>query len=178
MKERQDMFLEMFEPVKNNLWRFCLSISYNYEEAKDLLQSTIEIAYTNFQSVKNKDSFLSWLFTIASRNNNAKFGKRKNELRLQEKDYAFLASNEGNPETQTEIRLLYEALNKLSAQQREALILSEIIGLPLKEVAEIQACSLSAVKLRVHRGKIALKALLSDDYNDKNIAKRKTIEAL
>jgi RNA polymerase sigma-70 factor (ECF subfamily) len=60
------------------------------------------------------------------------------------------------------VRLLYEALQKLPEEQREAIILFEISGFSLKEVQQIQGAGLSAVKSRIVRGKKKLARLLND----------------
>jgi RNA polymerase sigma-70 factor (ECF subfamily) len=49
---------------------------------------------------------------------------------------------------------------KLPAKYREAIVLAEIVGMKLEEVAEIQEASLTAVKSRVSRGKRKLAKLL------------------
>jgi RNA polymerase sigma-70 factor (ECF subfamily) len=162
MKMKQDKFLELFEPLKQNLWRFCLSVTYSYDDAKDLIQDTIETAYRNFDSIKEQKYFLSWLFTVASRKNREKFEKRKNEVIQFDMDYSHLTSNESHPEIQAEIRLLYEAMDKLPFVQKEAIILFDIIGMSQKDAAISQNVSLDAFKQRLHRGKQTLKELLID----------------
>ncbi len=44
---------------------------------------------------------------------------------------------------------------------REAVILSELKGLPQKEIAQAQGLSLSGVKSRVQRGRAMLKSMLT-----------------
>jgi RNA polymerase sigma-70 factor (ECF subfamily) len=155
-----------------------LSVSYNYEDAKDLVQDTIETAYRNFDSIKDKQYFLSWLFTVASRKNKEKYEKRKNEVIQFDIDYSHLTSNEGNPEIQTDIRLLYEALDKLPFEQKEAIILFDIIGLPQKAAAESQSVTIDAFKQRIHRGKKTLKELLTDKNLFPSVVSNNTMEAL
>ena len=65
MKNKQEIFLNIFNPIKINLWRFCLSVSNSRNDAKDLLQETIEVAYRNFEKLKHNEAFLSYLFSIA-----------------------------------------------------------------------------------------------------------------
>ncbi len=168
MDNKQEYFLELFEPIKHNLWRFCLSVSNSYEDAKDLLQDTIEIAYKKIDSLKDNKFFLSWLFSIASRKYIEKQNKRKYEVNSYDYDalISVLASNEGNPELQTDIKLLYEALEKLPYQQKEAVILSEIIGLNHKDIGIIQSVSTEAVKQRVYRAKQLLKSILINNNVD------------
>ena len=67
MTNKQKIFLDMFDPLRDNLWRFCLSMTRNRDQAKDLLQETIAGAYSAFDSLTSPGAFLSFLFTIASR---------------------------------------------------------------------------------------------------------------
>lgn len=166
MIDQQQIFLNLFEPVKNNLWRYCLSISQNYNHAKDLLQETIEVAYKDFDKLQEQKSFLSRLFTIASRKNYAHKRKAYIESVEFDDDNFFMTNKNNNPETQTDVRLLYEALDKLPIEQKEAVILFEIVDLPQKEIADIQNVSIDTVKQRIHRGKNKLKELMNDDFSE------------
>ncbi|MEM9929320.1 MAG: RNA polymerase sigma factor, partial [Bacteroidota bacterium] len=67
-----------------------------------------------------------------------------------------------SPEVVLDVQILYRALDKLPNRQREAVILYEISGFSMREIAEIQNSSEGAVKMRVSRGRKALKRLLSD----------------
>ena len=64
------------------------------------------------------------------------------------------------PDATADVDHLYAALAMLPKKQREAIVMSEITGLKLEEVAAIQGSSLSAVKSRVSRGRKKLAKLL------------------
>jgi RNA polymerase sigma-70 factor (ECF subfamily) len=57
---------------------------------------------------------------------------------------------------------LYEALNLLTEEYRNCLILFEIAGFSIKETAAIQECSTDAVKQRLSRGRKMLAAALTE----------------
>jgi RNA polymerase sigma-70 factor (ECF subfamily) len=59
-----------------------------------------------------------------------------------------------------DLRWLRQGLDRLPERKREAVILHEVEGYSLAEVAEIQRCSLSAAKTRVSRARRELKRLL------------------
>jgi RNA polymerase sigma-70 factor (ECF subfamily) len=62
---------------------------------------------------------------------------------------------------------LRQALGKLPASQREALILVGASGFSYKEAAEICRCAVGTVKSRVNRARITLAELLSlEDVDD------------
>ena len=65
-------------------------------------------------------------------------------------------------ERQLEIEDLYKALGKLPEIQREALILFEISGFSIKEIAVIQEANEDAVKKRLTRGRQELAKLLTE----------------
>ena len=59
-----------------------------------------------------------------------------------------------------DVELLYAALDRLPNDQREAVVLFEVSGLPMAEIAAIQNCSEGTVKTRVSRGRAKLRGLL------------------
>lgn len=158
MTEKQKKFLDLFEPVKENLWRFCLTMSKNKENARDLLQETITTAYNNFDKLSRPEAFLSWLFTIASRKY-FEFYRKKMDLN-ELADVDLLYSKELSPEEQTDIRYLYEALAKLPVEQKESIILFDIVGYSRDEICEIQQIGLETLKSRLFRGRKKLIELL------------------
>jgi RNA polymerase sigma-70 factor (ECF subfamily) len=68
----------------------------------------------------------------------------------------------GSAERLADARVLYEAIDKLSEEQRQAIMLFEIMGFPVSEVARIQGSSTVAVKVRLHRARKRLRSLLED----------------
>ncbi len=161
MHSKQDKFLSEFEPLKKNLWRFCITVSPTYEDAKDLLQDTIETAYKEFDKLKESRTFLSWMFSIASRLNHARFVKRKRTVLVSDDYFDLIESEEVQPDRIYEIKLLYKALDKLPIEQKEAIVLCNILGYSQHLASEIQNTKLETLKQRLYRGKIQLKLLMS-----------------
>jgi RNA polymerase sigma-70 factor (ECF subfamily) len=130
------------------------------ERAKDLISETILKAFESFDRLLDAQAFLSYLFTIAVRLH------RRERLRLlrwqpfHQEHLEILPSHGMAPDASADISALYDALALLPHKQREAIVLSEIVGMKLEEVAGIQGASLSAVKSRVSRGKKKLEVLL------------------
>jgi RNA polymerase sigma-70 factor (ECF subfamily) len=168
MISKQEKFLLLFNPIKKNLWRFCLSITYCYDDAKDLLQDTIEIAYKDFDNLKHYEAFLSWLFSIASRKNYSQIRKNLKNETYKEENFEYLESGETQPDKLFELKLLSEALNLLPYEQKEAIILSNIMGFSQKEVSNIQGVSIETLKQRIYRGKTELKLLLNTKIKFEN----------
>ncbi|MBX7154945.1 MAG: RNA polymerase sigma factor [Candidatus Kapaibacterium sp.] len=160
-QDKNTVFISLLNPVYDNLYRFVRALSYNREDALDLLHDTLLTAYEQFESLQNNQAFLSWLFTIASRKH------KRNQFR--KKILSWIVNEKSNHvsqnyhDTDAEIELLYFGLSHLPLKVKEALILSEINGFSLKEIQDIQGGSLSGVKSRVARGKQKLREVIEKE---------------
>jgi len=160
-ESKQDYFLKLYEPIHDRFERFCRARVYGDMEFRDLMNETLLIAFEKIDTLKSERAFLSFLFSISVRllaNNHKK--KKADSFSSDESIVAYVDEN-ANTEKDAEVYLLHKALALLPNEQREALILFEISGFALKEVAEIQNASLSAVKQRLKRGREKLKEILT-----------------
>lgn len=158
---KQAEFLKLYEPVHDRFERFCRARVYGKMEFRDLINETLLVAYDKFDSLKSKEAFLSFLFGISVRilSNNY---QKKNEDSLNTEDGAIsIVDLNANTPLDAEIHFLYKALAKLNDDQRESIILFEISGFSIKEIAQIQEASESAVKQRLKRGRERLTALMN-----------------
>lgn len=104
--------------------------------------------------------FTSWLYRIAL-NLARDLGRRKKAVALEREDAAPCALA-GPPEQAAQAEaaeMVRRALERLPDAQKTAIVLSRYEGLSYEEIAEIEECSVDAVKQRVRRGLMAL----SDD---------------
>jgi RNA polymerase sigma-70 factor (ECF subfamily) len=157
---KQEAFLALYEPVHERFERFCRARVYGNLDYRDLMNDTLIVAYTKIDELKSNDAFVYFLFGIAVRilSNNK---RKKHEERIHN-DQAILGviSNETNPETEMDIHFLYLALQQLPEKQSECIILFEISGFSIKEIAQTQQAGESAVKLRLKRGREKLMEIL------------------
>lgn len=170
--DKQEKFLELYEECRESLVRFARSMTRNPEEAKDLVQETTLAAYERFESLKNEKAFLSFLFTIASRIHKRQLWRRRLFFNFstdkdEEDILGDLVAPCENPEDRYDVEMLNKALHCLPEKQREAVILFEIIGLKMEEIAEIQGGSVSGVKSRVQRGRQELEDILVNNKKTK-----------
>jgi RNA polymerase sigma-70 factor (ECF subfamily) len=162
---KQREFLALLMPVLPKLSRFCQAMCRDKngpdcERAKDLVSETILKAYEHFDKIREPNAFLSYLFTIANRTNRHERVRSAKWQPISEIEIEAFADERNAPDANADVAHLYAALAKLNKKEREAIIMSEITGLKLEEVASIQASSLSAVKSRVSRGRKKLAKLL------------------
>ena len=158
---KQQSFMKLYEPVHERFEKFCKARVYGDFEFKDLMHETIIIAYNKFDQVSDEKGFLFFLFGICRRilaNNNRKM----NSINWDDSKEitSEFSINEG--QKNLEVDDLHKALSQLPENQREAIILYEITGFSVKEIAELQNAGESAVKQRLARGRQQLLELLTE----------------
>lgn len=152
--------MTLYMPVHAQFERFCKARAYGEMDFKDVMQETIAIAFEKFETLQSPVAFLHFLFGISVRilsNANQKIREEKWSTNM---DYA--SGGKNMAEHNLEIQELYKALGKLPETQREALILFEISGFSIREIAGIQSSSEDAVKQRLSRGRKELLELLTE----------------
>lgn len=161
-EQKQKEFIDLYRPVHDQFERFCRARVYGNMEHGDLLNETLLVAFERLETIKNKDAFFSFLCGVAVRLL-AKNHRKLSPIELPEGIQNSVIDPNLSPEQQMDLHALYAGLAQLGEDQRESLILFEISGFSIKEIAQIQNASESAVKLRLKRGRERLKALLSDN---------------
>ncbi len=161
--------MELYEPVHGSFERFCKARSYGVCDFNDLMHDTLVIAFEQFDSLKSKEAFLSFLFGIANKVH-ANFRRKNKPLTFSDvngMENTLDSSHSTDKNLQHDE--LYEAINSLTSEYRTCIILFEIAGFSIKETAEIQECTVDAVKKRLSRGRKMLLEALSEN-NTKTIA--------
>jgi RNA polymerase sigma-70 factor (ECF subfamily) len=159
-EERKAIFMELYDPNHSRFERFCKARVYGEMDFKDLMHDTVVIAFQKFDPSFEKASFLSFLFGIAIRvlaNNKRRKEKdviHKNTIRRDDVFYDHTVKKEA-------IEQLYAALSELPDIQKESIILFEIVGYAIKEIAELHKVSENVVKQRLFRGRNQLRLILT-----------------
>jgi RNA polymerase sigma-70 factor (ECF subfamily) len=160
-REKQRQFMELLLPLRDPLVRFARSMARTPEDAEDLVADTMLAAFERFDKVNNREAFLSYLFTIASRIHRQRTWRRRIFGAFSDAQAETLPHPGTSPEVSTDVVILREALRHLPERQRETLVLFELSGLSLEEIRQVQGGSLSGVKSRLTRGRERLADLLT-----------------
>lgn len=163
-KKHQD-FLEAYKSCHEPFIRYCTAIAYGKMDVEDLVQDVLLSAYQHFDKVKDKDQFLHYLIRAAKNRSISRWRKTKYKTELLEKHAERLTAQEVSPETLLDIELLYKTMDKLPIKQKEALILFEISGFSMKEIAILQGSNEGAIKTKISRGRKRLKELFNGYEN-------------
>ena len=139
---------------------FALSLTRNASAADDLVQDTIEKAWSNLSKFEPGTNMRAWLFTI--QRNTFYSDRRKAKFEVPDIDGHFAAALSEKPAHDG--RLAFKdfrvAFNKLPDEQREALILVGASGFSYEEAAGMCGCAVGTIKSRANRGRRRLAELL------------------
>ena len=151
--------------------RLLLAVVGNPAEVDDLLQETFLRAYLNLDSLRDASRFRAWVCGIGinlGRMCLRSLSRQMLSLDELESVGAVALDSHFSPEKTTERREIIErlscALADLPPSEREALLLVYRDGLSHRETAEFLDISLSAVKVRVHRGRRRLQNALQVEF--------------
>lgn len=141
------------------LLRFINSRVKNEAAAEDILQDVFVRTQTRIDTLKDENRIGSWLYQITR---NAIIDYYRAHKSMEELPDSLMASNEDPTEkARQDIESCLEPMiEALPDKYRQALVLSEIEGLPQKIVAEKQNLSLSGTKSRIQRGRVMLKNMM------------------
>jgi len=180
-----DAFEVLVDRYKGRVYRHLRKMVKDQSEIQDLLQETFLRAYKGLGSFAGNSSFATWLFKVANNTALMYLRKKRPEL-LQHADdiqkmeeFEFMPASSEFVGTPMEIllsqegrRKIEEALDDLPLAYRTVIVLKDIEGFSLDEVAEITDSSVPAVKSRLHRGRNFVRATLSSYYTEKSTVKK------
>src|ERR1017187_4438180 len=150
---------------ERRVYNYLLRIVANREDALDLSQDVFLKAYQNLRKLDDPARFAPWLYRIAHNEAYSLFRKRRPEgetEELQPETLEGAATVGGNAVFPVELTLaVSSALRKLTADQRETVILKIYQGFKFEEIAEIVAAPVSTVKSRLYTALDLLKAELA-----------------
>ena len=162
---RVEAFNLLVSRWEKRVYNYLLRITGNREDALDLTQDVFLKAYQNLCKLDDPARFAPWLYRIAHNEAYSMFRKRRPETdaaELEPKSTDDGITVGGSSVFPLELSLAVAgALEQLSPEQREAVILKIYQGFKFEEMAEILSCPVSTVKSRLYSAIELLKAHLA-----------------
>ncbi len=167
-RERRKRFDEIYASYDRRILAYCIYVTSDRDLAHDVFQEVFVKAYQALHTLRDNEKEANWLFRIARNEclNALKVQQRSDRRNISLEfapEPAMLAVSPGTSDAHEHLR---RAIDQLSPDHREALLLAEFEGFSLKEIAELTGTSLSNVKVRIHRAKRKLHAILEPILND------------
>jgi RNA polymerase sigma-70 factor, ECF subfamily len=160
IRQARFTFLDVLEPHRPDLFRYCRALTPSVWDADDLVQETLLRAFAKLGECHwDVQSPRSYLFRMAT-NLWIDRQRRAGLVRFEEQVEA-VESDDRPP--QAEVRDALAALARnLPPQERAAVLLKDVFGLELDEVAAFLETTRGAVKAALHRGRSKLAARGAD----------------
>ena len=168
-----EAFGELFARHRDRLWAVALRTMGNPEDAADGLQDGMVAAFRRAGSFRGEAAVTTWLHRVVVNacldRIRASRIRRLDALPDDVEDRGTLVATavaDDHPDVAAEVaerrRRVLAALATLPADQRAALVLVDMEGYPVAEVAEMLGCAEGTVKSRCSRGRTRLAGLLAD----------------
>ena len=130
-------FDEIFEEYFDRIYYKVLGVVKNPEDAEDISQEVFMSVYRNLKSFRSESNIYTWIYKIAINKIYDFFRKRKVDEEI--------LMLEDNTNIETPI-FLEEKLKLISPKEREIVILKDIYGYKLKEIADMKNINISTIK--------------------------------
>jgi RNA polymerase sigma factor (sigma-70 family) len=151
-------FATLYERHHQALYRYCLSIVRNPQDAQDALQSSLARALAALQASERDLAVRPWLFRIAHNEAVSILRKRRGADRVLDEQEPSLLSVERTFEERERLGRLVSDLQALPLRQRAALLMRELSGLSIEEIAAALATSPGAAKQTLFEARSSLQA--------------------
>ncbi|MFD4573972.1 sigma-70 family RNA polymerase sigma factor [Streptomyces sp. NPDC058417] len=151
--------------LHRDVHRYVAHLCADPQAVDDLAQDTFLRALGSLHRFEGRSSARAWLLSIARRAVIDSYRYAAARPRLSDTaDWQLaveLAQPRGLPGFDDGVALL-DLLACLPEERREAFVLTQLLGLPYAEAAEVSDCPIGTVRSRVARARTALLALLDD----------------
>ena len=163
---KEEGYQFLYESTYKSKYYLALKYLRDEQAAQDVLQDAYIKAFAKLDTLEKPESFSSWLGVIVGNLAKNQLQKKNpllfSDAAVNEEDESFEYEIEDeNPDYQPELsyskqetqQLLHEMINALSEEQRVCILMYEIEGIPIREIAAALDCSENTVKSRLNYGR-------------------------
>ena len=166
-----EAFEQLITPLEQLIWRICWHYTGNRESAEDCGQETMIRIWRSLDSYRGDCALESWVYRIAANCCMDYLRKKKRDKSVSMEPMREQGFDPADPSPGTEEQVvaadeqkrLREAITQLPEDQREALIMTQLEGIPYEEAADRLGVSEGTVKSRVNRAKGKLREWMAED---------------
>ena len=153
-------YVDLLAPFRPDLHRYCWGLTGNLWDAEDLVQETVIRGFGTLSSIHNSiDNPRGYLVRIATHCWIDTQRRRGREASALESEPPMPDRAGPPPEQRAELRGAGARLfQRLSPQQRAAVLMKDVFDMSLNDTAEVLGTSLGAVKAALKRGRDRLAA--------------------
>ncbi|MFH1892370.1 MAG: RNA polymerase sigma factor [Candidatus Zixiibacteriota bacterium] len=169
MKNTAEQFWKMLEPFHPEAEGFCRKLAGSREDGDDLYQDSLLIALRKHATLRDPESFRPWIYRII-------VNRHKNRCRQPWWRLAVpldrVESSVGDDPSKAHAwkRLLDRALGALSPEDKALIILFEVEGWSIAELAELHDKPEGTIKARLSRARKKMRKALEKYLPESNAA--------
>jgi RNA polymerase sigma factor (sigma-70 family) len=177
-KDKNDIFDNEFMPHIDSMYNFGYRLTFDEDDAKELVQDTYLKAYRFINSFEKGTNAKAWLFRILKNsfiNEYRKKSKQPAKVDYQEVE-TYYNSESVDYSITSDLRVdavkdmigdeISNALNSLAVDFRTVIILCDLEGFTYEEMAKILDIPIGTVRSRLHRARNLLKDKLRSYAQD------------
>jgi RNA polymerase sigma-70 factor (ECF subfamily) len=148
-------FSALYKKYAPDVYHFALYLSGERGEAEDITSETFVRAWASSEPIRMA-TVKGYLFTIARNLFLQGLRKKSRHVALDEELRDPQASPYEQAEQKAELLAVLAGLQKLPEIDRAALLMRAFDEMPYEEIAQALGISLAAVKVKIHRARLAL----------------------
>jgi len=175
MNRDRDLFWRLTEPEHLRARAFCRKLMSNREDGDDLYQDSLVTALTRFESLRDTSSFRPWLYQIMvnTYRNRVRLPWWKRSAPMTE-ELENSAPGDDPTDCQLAKRNLQRAFRAVTADDRALVVLFELEGWSIVEIAKMRNSSESAIKMRLSRARRKMRGALIKFQSKNRAGKSRT----
>jgi RNA polymerase sigma-70 factor (ECF subfamily) len=163
-----------FEKIVTEHSSFVYNVAYrmmgSHEEAEEVVQDTFLSAYRARDRFRGASQVTTWLYRIAVNAALMRLRKKSRKVEVPTDPAVIVAKHDSPDQAATPdqaalggelAEVIQKAIGTLPPELRAAVVLRDVQGLTNEEAAGALEISVSALKTRLHRGRVALRAHLA-----------------
>lgn len=160
-RENQDAFRELYKMHAKTIYAYALSMLRNHHDAEEIMQDTFLKIRSSAHLYQSMGKPLAWMLQITKNFCLMRFRKEKkwSSSEFEQIENSSLLSYEMDAEDRI---VLQAALELLSREERNIILLHAVTGLKHREIAENLGKPLSTVLSRYNRGLKKLRDFLQE----------------
>jgi RNA polymerase sigma-70 factor (ECF subfamily) len=162
-EDLRDQFECVVGELRPKLHRYCARMTGSAVDGEDVVQDALMKAFAALPSVGVVDNLEGWLFRIAH-NTALDFLRRRARGPTMEYDEALemIAAPDSPDQDHEAATMSLRTFLRLPAIQRSAVILKDVLGHSLEEIASITGASEAASKSGLQRGRVRLREIAKE----------------
>ncbi len=144
----------LFERHYQTLFSFVYRMTLDKVSSEDIVQNVFLRMIKYKHTYKGEGEFRTWMYHLTRNVLNDHYRASTRKIEMETEQYTTIEDDK-----EEQVKLLELALNKLSEEQREILILSRYQELAYAEIARVLDISEANVRVRIHRAMAQLKTI-------------------